>query len=203
MNTYRINYSTKSLEDGGETGCANITELSESAARRAFKERYRGDGYSIINTELVAEDVSASKEQERRALAQIQEIVRSHGRDSYIGTAFKGCFEIAESNIECDFADNLFDRAELAASRASHYENECVELKAQLEKSRKDAEVAIATMIQVQEQLGNEYRRHDEYVTAEQQAQERADLAEADLHLAGLEVVELKARLYDYMIAVA
>jgi hypothetical protein len=41
-----------------------------------------------------------TKEQERKALAQIKKIVESLGEDSYIGTAFEGCFEDAETNYE-------------------------------------------------------------------------------------------------------
>lgn len=44
-----------------------------------------------------------TKEQERKALAQIRKIVESLGEDSYIGTAFEGCFEIAEKKL-ADFA---------------------------------------------------------------------------------------------------
>ena len=45
-----------------------------------------------------------TKEQERKALVQIKKIVDGLGKDSYIAAAFEGCFEIAESNIENDFA---------------------------------------------------------------------------------------------------
>ena len=45
-----------------------------------------------------------TKEQERKALAKIKAIVEELGPDSYIGTAFEGCFEIAADNIGNDFA---------------------------------------------------------------------------------------------------
>lgn len=45
-----------------------------------------------------------TKEQERKALEQIKKIVDSLGADSYIATAFDGCFEDARENIENDFA---------------------------------------------------------------------------------------------------
>lgn len=53
-----------------------------------------------------------TKEQERKALEQIRKIVDGLGEDSYIGTAFEGCFEIAEENIENDFACSMKQRVE-------------------------------------------------------------------------------------------
>lgn len=46
----------------------------------------------------------ASKEQERKALEQIRKIIEGLGEGSYVGTAFEGCFEDAESNIAMDAA---------------------------------------------------------------------------------------------------
>ena len=59
-----------------------------------------------------------TKEQERKALAKIREIVKSLGENSYVGTAFEGCFEIAEENIEYDFADSMKSRLETARESA-------------------------------------------------------------------------------------
>lgn len=61
-----------------------------------------------------------TKEQERKALEQIREIVNGLGEDSYIGAAFEGCFEIAEENIENDFACSMKQRAESAEAEAHH-----------------------------------------------------------------------------------
>lgn len=55
-----------------------------------------------------------TKEQERKALEQIRKIVTGLGEDSYIGIAFEGCFEIAEENIENDFACSMKQRKEAA-----------------------------------------------------------------------------------------
>jgi hypothetical protein len=56
-----------------------------------------------------------TKQQERDALAEIRRIVTELGEDSYIGTAFKGCFENAETNIEWDAAFSIAD--ELASAK--------------------------------------------------------------------------------------
>ena len=54
----------------------------------------------------------STKEQERKALEQIRKIVEDLGPDSYIATAFDGCFEIAAENIENDFACSMKQRVE-------------------------------------------------------------------------------------------
>lgn len=63
-----------------------------------------------------------TKEQERKALAQIKKIVDGLGENSYIGTAFEGCFEIAEENIENDFGCSMKQRAEAAENMATELE---------------------------------------------------------------------------------
>ncbi len=59
-----------------------------------------------------------TKEQERKALAQIREIVAALGSDSYLAIAFEGCFEIAEENIQNDFGCSMKQRAESAEKKA-------------------------------------------------------------------------------------
>ncbi len=67
-----------------------------------------------------------TKEQERKALAQIQKIVAGLGENSYVGTALDGALELAEQNIDCDAAfsaryyqDTLFEtEKELKAANA-------------------------------------------------------------------------------------
>lgn len=56
--------------------------------------------------------MSATKDQERKALEQIRKIVEGLGPDSYIATAFDGCFEIAEENIDNDFSCSMKQRVE-------------------------------------------------------------------------------------------
>lgn len=58
----------------------------------------------------------ATKDQERKALDRIRKIVQELGEGSYIGMAFEGCFEVAEENIENDFACSMKQRAEKAES---------------------------------------------------------------------------------------
>ena len=83
-----------------------------------------------------------TKEQERKALAQIRKIVEALGPDSYVGTALDGCFEIAEQNIENDWACSMKQQA--AALRA-----EIEDVKKQnlvLTQERQDQEAAIKVL---------------------------------------------------------
>ncbi|MBQ3552483.1 MAG: hypothetical protein IJA35_04945 [Clostridia bacterium] len=80
---------------------------------------------------------NATKQQERDALEKVRAIVKTLGPQSYIGTAFEGCFEDAESNIENDFADSYKRRLESAEEKIDRLSDE-------LEDSKKDYEAADA-----------------------------------------------------------
>ena len=130
MNEYRITY-----ELDGETGRAKITERSEAAARKDFKAHIKNA--TITDVELTAENVPATKDQERDALATIEKLVEELGRDSYVATAFSGCFAIAEMNIDCDAADSLQERIEHLDKIRVEAQRKCVEVErenAQLKK---------------------------------------------------------------------
>lgn len=70
-----------------------------------------------------------TKEQERKALEKIRKIVEELGEDSYVGTAFEGCFEIAEENIDNDFACSMKQRAEAAEKNVEIIADEVVGIK--------------------------------------------------------------------------
>lgn len=110
MNTYEITFQ----RENGTTGSDRFTAATEAQARRDFREVYRHGNGQIIKAELISTGTLATKEQERKALEKIKKIVEELGKGSYIGTAFAGCFEIAESNIENDFADSMKERYEQA-----------------------------------------------------------------------------------------
>ena len=97
-----------------------------------------------------------TKEQERKALAQIKEIVASLGEDSYIGTAFEGCFEDAETNIENDWALSMKDRWMAADRRLNEANGTIEELRDKLAESEKDYEAAHATAHQIAEEKDGE-----------------------------------------------
>lgn len=73
-----------------------------------------------------------TKDQERKALAKIREIIEGLGPDPYVGTAFEGCFEIAEQNIEDDFACSMKQRAETAEQQLAYNKRELADAKKRL-----------------------------------------------------------------------
>lgn len=214
MNTYKITFS----RENGTTGTDHFTAATEAQARRDFREVYRHGKGDIIDIELVSTDAPAAKQQERDALEKIRKIVEQLGPDSYVGTAFQGCFEIAAENIENDFACSMADkvhRAEadvvrlreantLAATRVNELENKLAEAEKDYEAAhaaahevaaQKDAEIEAlkAKIKQIQETARWNGQRCDEEATAAGEAQRRAEAAEA-------EVIRLKAKLYDFMV---
>lgn len=94
--------------------------------------------------------IMTTKEQERKALAQIKNIIDSLGESSYIATAFEGCIEDAEYNIENDFACSMKDRADTAEKKAAILTNENRELKATVQKIKDESS---ATITRLQEKI--------------------------------------------------
>ena len=107
-----------------------IIERSEATARRAFKANHKGAEISDI--ELIDSDVSATKDQERETLEKIKAMVAELGPQSYLATAFEGCFEDAEQNIEDDVAYSMKARLDIQVQRAIERGHEVDRLKADL-----------------------------------------------------------------------
>lgn len=82
----------------------------------------------------------ATKEQERKALAQIMTIIEGLGEDSYIGKAFDGCFEIAQENIDNDFGCSMKQRWESEQKEANHFRKLAGKFTDELEASKKEIE---------------------------------------------------------------
>lgn len=125
-----------------------------------------------------------TKQQEREALERIKNILADAGADSYIGMAFAGCVEDAESNIENDWALSM-------AGRWQSAEQKLEAVKAEADGLRAEREVLRAELTEAAQTLNS--WRSDEH-TALERAQSRADAAEA-------EIIRLKAKLYDFMTA--
>lgn len=201
MNTYKITFS----RENGTTGTDHFTAATEAQARRDFREVYRHGKGDIIDIELVSTDAPATKQQERDALEKIRKIVEQLGPDSYLATAFEGCFDLAAENIDNDWACSMADRARRAEKRAAELEDKLAESVKDYEAAhaaaheiaaQKDAEIAglKAQLAQMQETARWNGQRCDEEATAAGEAQRRAEAAEA-------EVIQLKAKLYDLLVA--
>lgn len=200
MNTYKIIFT----RENGTQGTDHFTAINERQARKDFGECYRHGTATIISIELVSTDAPATKQQERDALEKIRKIVEQLGPDSYLATAFEGCFDLAAENIENDWACSMADRVRLAEKRAAELEDKLAESEKDYEAAhaaahevaaQKDAEIEAlkAKMKQIQETARWNGQRCDEEANAAGEAQRRAETAEA-------EVIRLKAKLYDIMV---
>jgi uncharacterized coiled-coil DUF342 family protein len=135
-----------------------------------------------------------TKQQEREALERIRNILADAGADSYIGMAFAGCVEDAESNIENDWALSMAGRWQSAEQKLEAVKAEADGLRAEREALRAELDkysVDVEKLRKSAEALNS--RRSEEHAALER-AQSRADAAEA-------EIIRLKAKLYDFMTA--
>ena len=92
----------------------------------------------------------ATKEQERQALQKIRKIINDLGEGSYVGTAFEGCFEIAEENIDKDTAFSMRGQRDMLAEK-------CRELHIQLDAARADYEESKAELELERNELQKRY----------------------------------------------
>lgn len=141
-----------------------------------------------------------TKDQERKALEQIRKIVAGLGEDSYIGTAFEGCFEIAEENIDNDWGCSMKQTCELNEKEAEKWMDKCHELEA-------GNRVYENRIKELEERAANAQDRIDGWIAryhdSEDAAVENGRIArEAQSRIAELEdeIIRLKAKLYDMMV---
>lgn len=109
MNEYKITYS------GESEGYRIITDRTEAAAKKFFREEAKRmdlGRITIDDVELVSDNAMATKRNERETLEVIRQMVADLGSPSYLATAFEGCFEDAENNIDDDAAYSMKDRYE-------------------------------------------------------------------------------------------
>lgn len=145
----------------------------------------------------------ATKEQERTALAKIRKIVAELGENSYVGTAFEGCFEDAEFNIDSDAAFSLKGRLELAQGDLIAVKKALEDEKAAHQETREQLADATHNLACAESELS---AANDELASAKSEG----DGWFKELHDAGkreealeMEIIILKARLYDMMTAEA
>ena len=186
MNEYKISYAAP----GTDMSYTLITERTEAAAQKTFKARYKENGTpapDIFDIELIREDAPATKQQERNALAAIRRIVEELGPQSYLATAFEGCFEDAEQNIEDDAAYSMKARLEIQAQRAIERGHEVDRLKADLAAAQSKVETlqgqfdfASQHIKKLERQQLPEQLRRDLWVMVTSEAEaSRARMAEA------------------------
>ena len=149
-----------------------------------------------------------SKEQERKALDQIKKILKGLGDNpdnSYVCRAFDGCVEDAESNIENDFADSYKSRYEYRKAVCERLEKEVdkVDERAkEAERKQKMAEGLLQTKTEEADKWFNLYNTvKTKADTDKLEAQNGAVELQRKVEEQELEIIKLKAKLYDMMVA--
>lgn len=152
------------------------------------------------------------KEREYEALNRIKEIVASLGEGSYVEAAFDGAFEIAEENIENDFACSLRDRWEgrckTAEKKVEEYTKANAALKEQIRRLETGEKERTAEKVRV---IDEHARYIDELERRESELKSKLAELEKDYEAAraaareitekkDLEILQLKAKLYDMMV---
>lgn len=195
MNEYKITYS------GEAEGYRIITDRTEAAAKKFFREQAKElslGRITIESVELLSTNALASKRNERETLEIIRQMVADLGPQSYLATAFEGCFEIAEQNIEYDFGDSTKGRVESAERKVKELEAEVERLKGQLktaELNERDLRAAVAkakeevshTITVLREQVLGP----DDLEDVRQLLADRVDEAEEKATQAAAEIVKL------------
>ena len=142
----------------------------------------------------------STKEQERKALKQILNIVDGLGDDSYIAIALDGCLQDAEANIENDWACSMKGRVESLEKEKEKLEWHVADLTEKL-----NAEMAEHSL--VKRSLEKEFQRaENEHRLV---LSERGEICELKAKVARLEgethdrditIMELKAKRYDLLV---
>lgn len=134
MNEYKITYT------GEGEGYQLVTERTEAAAKKFFLSMNKGIKLDITSIELHRENAIATKQQERDTLAAIRQMITELGPQSYLATAFEGCFQDAENNIENDFGDSMQRRWESTLEKLYAAQEEINRLKADLATTQTEVE---------------------------------------------------------------
>lgn len=100
-----------------------------------------------------------TKAQEKKALEQIRKIVEGLGENSYIGTAFAGVLEDAETNIEWDAAFSMKERWEAAEHNEKVLREGLAETEKRLDAAKKAANERIEELIADIEGLNERIKR--------------------------------------------
>lgn len=146
----------------------------------------------------------ATKAQERAALEKIRKIVEGLGEESYIGHAMDGVFEDAEQNIENDFWNSYRNRYEYMNVQCEKAENDLVkanERAKEAERRQKMAEGLLQTKTEEAEHWFNLYNTVKTNAdTAKLEAHNSAAELQRKVEEQELEIIKLKAKLYDMMV---
>ena len=88
-----------------------------------------------------------TKKEEREALELIRNILANLDSDGYLNTAFEGCLEMAEENIENDWACSMYQKAQSMAEKFRLARNDIDNLNAQLNRMQEEHEAEVNNLI--------------------------------------------------------
>ena len=145
--------------------------------------------------------MTATKDQERKALEQIRKIVEGLGEDSYIGTAFEGCFELAEENIDNDFALSMKEQRDNGQKYIMELETKVATLTKKANTEEANAETLSEELEKSQEWAEELRGWNDEKRERIQELENEKEDLEEKTEAQAQEIMKLKAKLYDFMTA--
>ncbi len=138
-----------------------------------------------------------TKEQERKALSQIENILNACDPDGYVATAFDGCVEMAATNIDCDWLGSMKAERDAAQRHKESFLAENKEQAKQIDEQKKKIN-------QLQEDLNKEHNdRMQEIVKLTDKYNEQLTVNEtlnAKVQDLEQQIIQLKAKLYDLLI---
>lgn len=148
-----------------------------------------------------------TKEQERKAMEKIREIVNGLGENSYIGAAMEGVWEIMEENISNDFACSMGYRLEEKEKTITGLREMC----SNITKEKREVEGMLEEAQRIAEMAQEETRsrimcERENLATIKKLTDEvegvRRDNSDLVMEAANLkdEIIRLKAKLYDLIV---
>lgn len=133
-----------------------------------------------------------TKDQERKALKQIREIVEGLGENSYIGMAMIGVLEDAKENIENDWACSNYDRWQTAEQKLEQIKQGNINLQERLKEATNQNNDLKKRVEDLENRCGEYHKNVIEYWNNYR--------AEEDKRIAAEEqIIRLKAKIYDMM----
>lgn len=145
--------------------------------------------------------MTITKEQERKALDKIRKIIAELGDDSYVAAAFEGCFEVAEQNIDNDWACSLKEQVESRDKEIHELQLENSNLRLDLKAEKEYHELALQNLQTTSsncEILKIENNRLNAELSDVSLIEEtNQDYYKDLLNTKDDEIIRLKAKLYD------
>ena len=142
----------------------------------------------------------ATKAEEMKALNQIKKIVEGiGGADSYVGQAFSGCFEIAQENIENDFWNSMKDSLETARNNLKSERLMADTQRKQVADLKNELKLAKETCEQERERANGWVVKYREMEMTNRKNCEAFQKHEDKVEALQMEIIKLKARLFDMM----